>query len=501
LDLDKALAGSDVRAVATEATTLEDLRVALRLRDEKIAQLTFQLEQLKRMVFGAKSERFVPADPGQATLFDVPATAEPATEQVCYTRVKAGEKKHPVREAIAAHLPRIERVIEPEGLPAGARKIGEEITETLEYTPGTIHVDKLVRPKYAHDDRVLIAPMPPMPFPKSNLGPSLAAHICVSKFADHLPLYRQRSQLKRAGLEVSDSTIGGWFQATATLLEPLGDVLRKEVLAERYLQVDESPIPVQDDHNEKGIRKGYHWVYHAPLSRTVLFDYRPGRSEEFPIEVLKDFQGTLQTDGYVAYDKLAQKAEITALACMAHARRKFERALKNDQVRAEHALKKIGELYTMERICAERRVPPEVRHRYRRRWALPVLKDIKTWMDKEINVVAPKSPIGEALGYAITLWPRLAAYMLDGRYLIDNNRIENTIRPLAIGRKNYLFAGSDRAARHAALMYSLLGTCKLHGVEPFAYLCDVVARIPEHKANRLHELLPQNWQPLIAQQG
>lgn len=471
-------------------------REELRKRDEQIAQLTFQLEQLKRMIFGAKSERFVPADPGQSTLFDVQATGAPTTEQVSYTRIKQGRKKPPVREPIAAHLPRVERVIEPQDLPAGARKIGEEVTETLEYTPGTIHVDKLVRPKYAHDERVLIAPMPSLPFPKSNLGASLAAHICVSKFADHLPLYRQRSQLKRAGLEVSDSTIGGWFQATATLLEPLGDALRKEVLSEPYLQVDETPIPVQTDHKEGALRKGYHWVYHAPLSKAVLFDYRSGRSEKFPIEVLADFRGTLQTDGYVGYEKLAAKEGITALACMAHARRKFEKALNNDRTRAEHAMTRIGELYTLERTCTERKVPPEVRHRYRRRWAVPILDGFKKWMDQEIIKVAPKSPIGEALGYAITLWPRLAAYTLDGRYLIDNNLIENTIRPLAIGRKNYLFAGSDRAASQAALIYSLLGTCKLHGVEPFAYLHDVIKRIPEHKANKLSELLPHNWQPL-----
>lgn len=462
----------------------------------QVAQLTFQLEQLKRMIYGTKSERFVPADPLQSTLFDVGATAVPATEQVSYTRVKQGQKKQPVREAIAAHLPRVERVIEPQDLPEGARKIGEEITETLEYVPATIHVDKLVRPKYAHDDRVLIAPMPSMPFPKSNLGPSLAAHICVSKFADHLPLYRQRSQLKRAGLEVSDSTIGGWFQATATLLEPLGEALHKEVLAEPYLQVDETPIPVQEDHKEGSLRKGYHWVYHAPLSKAVLFDYRPGRSEQFPIEVLKDFQGTLQTDGYVGYDKLAQKEQITALACMAHARRKFEQAQDNDRTRAEYALQKIGELYAVERRCDEREDPPDVRHGHRQKEAVPILQELEHWIKQEITIVPPKGPMGKALAYSLGLWPRLRAYVHDGRYLIDNNRIENTIRPLAIGRKNYLFAGSDRAAVHAALIYSLLGTCKLHGVEPYAYLRDVIARIPEHKANKLSELLPQRWQPL-----
>lgn len=467
----------------------------------QVAQLTFQLELLKRMIYGTKSERFVPADPGQSTLFDVAATGAPTTEQVSYTRAKQGQKKQPVREAIAAHLPRVERVVEPDDLPAGARKIGEEITETLEYTPGTIHVDKLVRPKYAvrstaDDDRVLIAPMPSLPFPKSNLSASLASHVCVSKFCDHLPFYRQIAQLKRAGLEVSSSTLGSWFQAVATLLEALGDALRKEVLAQGYLQVDESPIPVQDDHNAKGIHTGYHWVYHAPQLKAVLFNYCPGRSEKFPINMLKDFQGTLQTDGYAGYDKLAQREGITTLACMAHARRYFEKALNNDKARAEYALEKIRDLYAIERRCNEKKAPPELRHRFRRRYAIPILEELEQWIKQEINIVAPKSPMGKALAYTLGLWPRLRAYVQDGHYLIDNNLIENTIRPMAIGRKNYLFAGSHSAAGHAALMYSLLGTCKLNGVEPFTYLRDVIARIPEHKANKLSELLPYNWQPL-----
>lgn len=477
---------------------------------EQLAKLQFEFDQLRRMMFGTKSERYVPADTGQSTLFEVPVTAAPATEQISYTRTKPGQKKQPVREAIAAHLPRVERVIEPEDLPEGARKIGEEITETLEYVPATIHVDKLVRPKYAvrstaDDERVLIAPMPPMPFPKSNLSASLASHVCVSKFCDHLPFYRLIAQLKRAGLEVGSSTLGSWFQATANLLEPLGDALRKEVLAQSYLQVDESPIPVQDDHNAKGIHTGYHWVYHAPQLKAVLFNYCPGRSEKFPINMLKDFQGTLQTDGYAGYDKLAQRIERpplgggsggVALACMAHARRYFEKALNNDKARAEYALKKIRDLYAIERQCNEKKAPPELRHRFRRRYAVPILDEFGEWIKQEINIVAPKSPIGKALAYTLGLWSRLRAYVQDGQYLIDNNLIENTIRPMAIGRKNYLFAGSHSAAGHAALMYSLLGTCKLHGIEPFAYLRDVIARIPEHKANKLSELLPYNWQPL-----
>lgn len=488
---------SDVRTVIVAEEEIGVMREQLRARDEKIAHLTFQLEELKRMIFGTKSERFVPTDPGQVTLFGMEASAQPHTEAISYTRTKPSAAHTPaVRLAIAAHLPRVERVLEPEERPAGAHRIGEEITETLEYVPCTIHVDKLVRPKYVSDERVYIAPMPSMPFPKSNLGAGLAAYICVSKFCDHLPLYRQRGQLKRAGLEVSDSTMGDWLACTATLLEPLGAALGKQVLAQDYLQVDESPIPVQDDHNENGIRKGYHWVYHAPVIKAVLFDYRPGRSAEFPTEVLKDFTGALQTDGYGGYDKLAARDGITGLACMAHARRYFEKALTNDKHRAEYALRKIGELYAMERTCTDKEADHALRHRYRRRYAVPLLDSLEKWIKEEINVVAPKSPIGAALAYALSLWPRLLAYTLDGRYLIDNNRVENTIRPMAIGRKNYLFAGSDRGARHAALMYSLLGTCKLHGVEPFAYLRNVIARINDHKANKLTELLPQNWQPI-----
>ena len=492
----------ELKEVDTSQEVIVSRKEYERLRSDH-EHLKFELEQLKRMIFGAKSERFVPSDPGQVTLFGVEAAATAPTETISYTRSKAQEKEPPVRLVIAAHLPRIEEVIEPTDLPDGARKIGAEITEVIEYKPGTAWVRRIVRPKYAVNgsglpggSQVRIAPAPWLPFPKSNLSASLAAYICVSKFCDHLPLHRQRQMLARSGLEVSDSTIGGWFKSAATLLSPLHGKLQEEVLAQDYLQVDESPIPVQDNHQENAIRTGYHWVYHAPLIKAVLFDYRPGRSAVFPTGMLGHFAGALQTDGYGGYEKLAARQGITALACMAHARRKFEAALTNDKVRAQHALLKIGDLYRIERHCEEQGMDHAERHRYRALHAAPLLDEFGKWIKEEINIVAPKSPIGTAIAYTLSLWQRLCNYTLDGRYLIDNNRVENTIRPMAIGRKNYLFAGSDRGARHAALMYSLLGTCKLHGVEPFAYLHDVIARISEHKANKLHELLPQNWQPL-----
>lgn len=464
----------------------------------RLAELEFQLDQLQRLIYGARSERFVPSssDPQQQSLFGEELNAVPQQQTIeVAAHSKKARKEKPVRSVIPAHFPRIEHRIEPDELPEGARQIGEEVTEQYHYSPAVIKVDRYVRPKYVMGEQIIVAPIPELPFPKSELGATLAAHIAVSKYCDHLPLHRQCKMLKRAGLKVSDSTIGGWMSATATLLEPLGVALRGHVLAQDYLQVDESPIPVQTDHKKGGTKRGYYWVYHAPEVASVYFDYRSGRSAYFPKEMLEDFQGALQTDGYGAYDGIAAKPGITALACMAHARRKFEQALDNDRKRASHALEMFKALYALERRSKDRGSPPELRYRYRRRYADPQLDRFKAWLDREAIRTAPKSPVGKAISYTLGLWPRLVAYTLDGRYLIDNNPVENTIRPMAVGRKNYLFAGSDRAASHAALLYSLIGSCKLQGIEPYAYLCDIIARISEHKANQLHELLPHRWTP------
>ena len=462
--------------------------------------LKHRLNELKRLIFGSKSERFIPSNELQLNLFDSSEEEVPEIqkEEISYTREKpAKEKNRAIRTKLPSHLPRVEEVIEPEDIQEGSKKIGEEITEILEYNPAKIFVRKIVRPKYAkpNNEGVVIAELPSLPIPKGNAGASMLAHLTVSKFVDHLPFYRQIQIFKRQNLILSDSTLNGWFNATADLLLPLYDVLQKQVLQSDYIQADESPIGVQDSHKKGSLHTGYQWVYRSPVERLVLFKYHPSRERKAPEEMLKNFSGTLQTDGYQAYKNMTTKGKIKRLACMAHARRYFEKALENDKVRAEYMLKQMQRLYDIERKARERNIDFETRRRYRQLRAKPVLAEMKNWLDENISEVLPKSAIGKAVAYTLNLWSLLETYIDDGKYEIDNNLIENTIRPLALGRKNYLFAGSHKAAQRIAMFYSFFATCKINDVEPYAWLTDVLNRIPEHKANKLTELLPQNLKP------
>ena len=474
---------------------------------EKLQQenrwLKYQLDELKRLVYGSKSERFIPSGTSMAQLNlfeqqdDQEAAKEPETEEISYTRKKdKKEQQSAIRVKIPAHFPRVEEIIEPEGK-EGLKKIGEEVTELLEYSPAKIYVRKIVRPKYAKadSDGVIIAQLPSLPIPKGNAGASLLAQVMVSKFVDHLPFYRQVQIFKRSNLQLSDSTLSGWFNKTTDLLGPLYHALEKQVLQSDYLQGDESPIGVQDSHKKGALHKGYHWVYRSPVERLVLFKYHPGRGREVPETVLQTFNGTLQTDGYQAYDNMKTKGKITLMACMAHARRYFDKALDYDAQRAGHVLSLMQRLYEMERKARERNIDFATRKRYRQLFAKPILAELKQWLDDNLLKVLPKSPIGKSIAYTLGLWTKLCRYTEDGKYEIDNNLIENAIRPMALGRKNYLFAGSHQAAQKAAMMYSFFATCKTNDVEPLEWLTNVLDRLPDHKANRLVELLPQNWKP------
>ena len=461
-----------------------------------------QLSELKRLIFGSKSERFIPSDESQLHLFDSPEQAVPEkeTEEISYTREKPKkESKQAIRTKLPAHLPRVEEVIEPTDIEEGSKKIGEEITEILEYNPAQIFVRKIVRPKYAkpENDGVVIADLPSLPIPKGNAGASLLAHLMVSKFIDHLPFYRQIQIFKRQKLILSDSTLNGWFNATADLLAPLYEVLQKQIMQSDYIQADESPIGVQDSHKEGALHTGYQWVYRSPVDRLVLFKYHPSRERKAPEVMLNNFTGALQTDGYQAYQNMKTKGDIIRLACMAHARRYFEKALDNDKQRAEYMLTQMQRLYEMERKARERNIDFKTRRQYRQHYAKPVLAEIHDWLNKNISQVLPKSAIGKAVAYTLKLWPQLEEYINDGKYEIDNNLIENAIRPLALGRKNYLFAGNHEAAKNIANFYTVFGTCKKLGINPYDYLVWYLERVNDTSIKNIASISPVSYKELI----
>lgn len=480
--------------------TAEETVTLTRKEYEKLKSFEHQLAELKRLVFGAKSERFIAeSDVNQLPLFEGAERKEkPETDpqNITYQRKQqAKEKQHPIRALLPAHLPRQEEIIEPEELSEGSRKIGEEVTEVLEHTPGKLYVRRIVRPKYVNQGQegVSIASLPSLPIPKGNAGAGLLAHLLISKYVDHLPFYRQVQMFKREGVKLSESTINGWFKAVCKLMEPLYEEIRKQVLDSDYIKADETPIPVQSSNKPGATHTGYLWVYQSPEKKLVIFDYQKSRSAQGPKDFFTGYQGALQTDGYVGYEQFEGNSNITMLGCMAHARRYFEKALDNDQSRAEYVLTEIQKLYALERKAKENSLTAKQLTELRLKKALPILEVLHGWMKDQYNQVTPKSSIGKALAYSLKFWGRLVRYAENGTWHIDNNPIENSIRPVALGRKNYLFAGSHNGAQWAAMMYTFLGTCKLNVVNPYEWLKDTLNKIPDTPVNRLDNLLPQNW--------
>lgn len=478
-----------------------------------IASLQYQLDNLKKVIYGSKTEKFIAApnnNPAQLAL-DIQTEQTAAikissAQKIEYTRVTkqiTPVVNHPGRHKLPEHLERREVIIEPTENVDGLKKIGEEITEELDYEPGKLFVNKIIRPKYAKQDNegVLIAPMIERPLPKAIAGAGLLTQIVIDKYADHLPLYRQMERFKREGINIPYSTITDWVSGTVKLIDPLYEALKKKILQSDYLHADETPVKVLDkdkkgDASAGSAHRGYFWVYHNSVERMVLFDYRPGRGREGPAELLKDFKGHLQTDGYQVYDFFKTEEDITCMHCMAHARRYFFDAIQNDKARAEYALEQFAKLYDIERKAKQQILAEDELLQLRQREAMPLLQQLGQWMKEQYINVLPKSPIGKALGYNIERWDELMVYATNGKLNIDNNPVENSIRPVAIGRKNYLFAGSHEAAQRSAMLYSLMGTCKLNGINPFTWFRDVLQRIATYPINKIEELLPQNWKPL-----
>lgn len=471
-----------------------------------LLKMDHELRQLRRMVFGRSSERYIKSDPDQLSIdFGGEVQLEQEREYLrSQAPVKTGSesspvKSYPVRKPLPDNLERREEIIEPSSLPAGSRYIGDEVTEILEFIPGHLYVRRIVRRKYAlaGGDGVVIGELPSVPLPKSNAGASLLADLLVGKYQDHQPLHRQIDILRRSGVSLSPSTVNNWVGGAAALLEPLYQKLRERVLGCDYIQVDESVIPVMDKDKPGATRKGYHWVVRSPEEGCLFFHYdRGSRAGRVAVELLKDFRGAVQSDGYGAYEVYEKKDGVLLLGCWAHARRKFEQALGNDPPRAQFAMEQIQKLYELERRMKDEDLSKEDIERLRKKEAYPILRAFEVWLEMNLSCVTPASSIGKAIKYTYGIYPRLARYVIDGRYRIDNNLAENAVRPLALGRKNYLFCQNHEAAGRTAVIYSLLGTCKIWGVNPTLWLTDVLSRIQDHSAQRLEELLPDNWMPL-----
>lgn len=470
----------------------------------QILSLNQQLDQLKKMIFGSRHERFIAADvnPSQLTL-DIQAEqtgtcniaqARKITYIKTNTTIEQKPIVHPGRMKLPESLRREQIIIEPTEDISGCKKMGEEITEVLEYEPGELFVKKYVRVKYAkpQNSGVLIGELPARPIEKAMAGPGLLAQIVIDKYADHLPLYRQMQRFERSGLKLPYSTLTDWVSATCKLILPLYEALKAEVLRSNYLHADETPIKVLDKDKKGGTHRGYYWVYQNSMKKTVFFDYQESRGREGPTGILEEFEGYLQTDGYTVYEAFDKRKEITLMHCMAHARRMFHDALENDKERAGYALDQIQQLYTIERICKEESLNFAEIKEVRQLKSIPILESLGKWMKDQYVQTTPKSAIGKALGYSLERWSRLSLYTQNGMLNIDNNPVENSIRPVALGRKNYLFAGSHEAAQRSAMLYSLLGTCKMHGIEPYNWLRNTLEKIATHPINRIKELLPYN---------
>jgi transposase len=510
----------DQGALEKAETVIKKKDETIREKDDKIRQLTDQLAWYRRKFWKPSSEKYIPEDPNQRKIdfegLDVlpeeeEVIKEAAKEIISYERTKPEKpKKQPVRLPLPDYLRREEEIIEPEGIDENWVRIGEEVTEILEHKPGELYVRRIVRPKYAlrkassqqdgdteePADSIKIGALPLLPLPRSNAGPSLLAELLINKYMHHLPFHRQLAMFKQIGITLPASTVNGWFKGSCDLLRALYDKLRDLVLATDYIQVDESTIPVMDDKKHRAA-KSYLWVVRSVMENLLFFHYdRGSRAQKVVIGLLSDYQGAVQTDGYEAYSIYEHKKGVLLLGCWAHARRKFTEALKEDKSGAQYALEQIGMLYRVEAMATDQQMDYNQRAELRKKLAYPILRAFEKWIVQYYPKVLPKGKMGKALSYTYSLFHRLSRYHLDGRYRIDNNLIENDIRPMTVGRKNYLFCGNHDAAENAAIMYSLLGCCKACDVNPREWLSDVLARIPAYNNDYsldLAELLPHNW--------
>jgi transposase len=496
------LAAARERAAALEGRLEErDRDVAtlegrLKERDYDLAMLRLKLDQLLRRLFGRSSEKLAPGQLGLLDGMEGPPPGEVPDDEATHETPPAKRRKGAHgRKPLPKDLPR-QRVVHE--VPESERKcaccgeamqpFGEDVTEELDVVPAKLFVVEHVRPKYSCrkcQEGVRQAPLPPRPIEKGRPGPGLLAHVLVSKYVDHLPLARQSRMFLRYGIEIHRSTLCDWVAACVEELEEIHKELVRAVLASKVIQADETPIVVLVEHDERRRRQCWLWAYRGKDGETV-FVFRETRARDGPRDFLGDFRGYLQRDGYSGYDGLGPG--IVHVGCWAHARRHFFEAKPSAEKEVAEALGLVGRLYAVERDARD--LDAAERAALRRERAAPVLEAFRARLDAWGRDALPRSDFGRAVAYAKAQWPTLVRYLEDGDLEIDNNALEREIRPIALGRKNWLFAGSCEGGHRAAVLYSILASCKAAGVEPFEYLRDVLSRTATATAR---ELTPRAW--------
>ena len=500
---------AEVKKLSAEKAELENA----------VSSLKSMMEWYRKKLFGKMSEKNLPLDPSalEPTLFNEQLSEE---EQAALdAEVKSMEEqnakvievkahKREVRKPVYSNLPVIVTDIYPEGMKDNPDyvEIGVENTDRIAIRPAQMYIERIARHKFVlksslqveNPDRQAfeIAPLPEMIIPKGMASESLLADILINKYIYHLPFYRQIQKYKELGVVLSDATINDWFAAVCSKLRPLHDKLREQIMNKDYIQVDESTLPVIDNEKHRAV-KGYMWAVRDAVGGSVYFHYDMGsRSGETAVKLIGKYRGAVQTDGYEVYESFENAPGKRMIGCWAHVRRKFVEALDEDRKHASEAIVYISKLYKLEAEMKEAKLKPDAIKERREKEAYPIIQDFEKWMNTVAGNFAPRSRMGKAIVYTYSLLPRLSRYILDGRYNIDNNGVENAIRPLALGRKNYLFCGNHDAAVRAAIIYSLFASCKAHDIDIRSWLEDTLKRIPTEKDITM--LLPENWQPVTA---
>jgi len=502
----RMLAAELIVQVKEKERELGEKERELQYRQTRIDQLTHELSVLKRQQFGKRSEQL---DTEQMSLLDEALDADLAAletelEQLQPDTSSGNQGQKPKRAPLPPQLPRTDIHHEPAEITCSCGcqrvRIGEDVSEKLDYTPGVFTVERHIRGKWVCKacETLIQVPVPPHVIDKGIPTTGLLAQVLVSKYGDHLPLYRQERIFGRAGLAIPQSTLGAWVGVCGVRLQPLVDALHQELLRHEVLHADETPVQMLAPGKGK-THRAYLWVYSTTQFsdlKAVVYDFANSRAGEHARAFLGEWRGKLVCDDYSAY-KAGFELGITEIGCAAHARRKFfELDVNHKSQIAEQALKYFGMLYDIERDVAD--VKPDRRCAVRQERAKPIADALHAWMVGQRKLVAEGSAIAKALDYSLRRWDALTRYLVDGHVPVDNNWIENQIRPWALGRSNWLFAGSLRAGQRAAAIMSLIRSAQLNGHDPYAYLKDVLTRLPTHQADDIAQLLPHRWTPAAA---